>query len=83
VKSSKPFVANDAIYVNVHICMDENWGPGIRQRTWVHWALKLVFKTHPNRFLTFNMTYLKAKPTVCDILGNFTNPNITDSSKLI
>ena len=27
MKSCKPFVANDFIYVNVHICMDENWGP--------------------------------------------------------
>jgi len=33
MKSSKSFVANDAIYVKVHICMDENisWGPGIKQ----------------------------------------------------
>jgi len=27
--------------------MDENWGPGIRQRPGLHWALKLVFKNTP------------------------------------
>jgi len=55
--------------------MDEHWGPGIRQRPGVHWALKIVFKNTPNRFLTFSVTQIKAKPTVCDVLGNFKNPN--------
>jgi len=30
--------------------MDENWGPGIRQRPGIHWALKLVFKNTPKPF---------------------------------
>jgi len=60
--------------------MDENWGPGIKQKPRVHWALKFKYlKTPPTRFLTFSVKHLIAKPTVCDVLGNFKNPNITDS----